>query len=180
MASVFSGAIDTTVTLVDNVDIIDVGDWNKLADIIIAIETALGANLSQLLNPGEIRMWAGAIADTPSAWLHCDGSEISRNTYVDLYTNIGTAYGVGDGSTTFNIPDSKNRFIVGAKQDSSGVAKSNLEGSLNKNGGSLTQPPTTSNAPQNGNCNSGPNQNRTPHSHTFTPPFVAFTYMIKT
>ena len=40
----------------------------------------------------------------PSRTLICDGSEISRDTYSELFTAIGTIYGEGDGSTTFNIP----------------------------------------------------------------------------
>lgn len=40
-----------------------------------------------------------------SGWLHCDGAAVSRSTYAGLFTAIGTTYGVGDGSTTFNVPD---------------------------------------------------------------------------
>lgn len=49
----------------------------------------------------------------PSGWLICDGRAISRTTFVSLFTVIGTAYGVGDGSTTFNIPDLRGRVAVG-------------------------------------------------------------------
>jgi microcystin-dependent protein len=53
-------------------------------------------------------------ADTaPSGWLLCNGSAISRTTYADLFTAIGTTYGVGDGSTTFNIPDLRGRVPAG-------------------------------------------------------------------
>ena len=40
----------------------------------------------------------------PSGWLACDGSAVSRTTYADLFASIGTRYGSGDGSTTFNLP----------------------------------------------------------------------------
>lgn len=43
----------------------------------------------------------------------CDGSAVSRTTYATLFTAIGTAYGTGDGSTTFNIPDLRGRIAVG-------------------------------------------------------------------
>lgn len=43
----------------------------------------------------------------------CDGTAISRTTYADLFTLIGTTYGVGDGSTTFNLPDIGGRMIAG-------------------------------------------------------------------
>lgn len=42
---------------------------------------------------------------TDNNWLECDGSAVSRSTYADLFANIGTKYGIGDGSTTFNLPD---------------------------------------------------------------------------
>jgi len=48
-------------------------------------------------------------------WLVCDGSEVSRTTYSDLFTALGNGsiYGVGDGSTTFNLPDLQGRVIAG-------------------------------------------------------------------
>lgn len=49
----------------------------------------------------------------PTGWLICDGSAISRTTYADLFAIIGTTYGAGDGSTTFNLPNLKGRVIVG-------------------------------------------------------------------
>lgn len=52
---------------------------------------------------GFIETFAGSV--TPIGWLDCDGSAISRTDYADLFAAIGTTYGSGDGSTTFNIPD---------------------------------------------------------------------------
>ena len=52
----------------------------------------------------------------PDGFLVCDGSAISRNDYSDLFDVIGTAYGVGDGSTTFNIPNLSGKVAVGASQ----------------------------------------------------------------
>lgn len=62
--------------------------------------------------PGIIKMYAGSSA--PDGWLLCDGSAVSRTDYSLLYAVIGTTYGAGDGSTTFNIPDLRGRFPVGA------------------------------------------------------------------
>ena len=61
---------------------------------------------------------SGAIFAIPtinilSGYLECDGAEISRSTYSDLFDIIGTNFGVGDGSTTFNIPDLRGEFIRG-------------------------------------------------------------------
>lgn len=61
---------------------------------------------------GEITFYTGNIL--PSGWLICDGSAISRTTYADLFSVIGTAYGVGDNSTTFNLPDLTDKFIFGS------------------------------------------------------------------
>lgn len=66
---------------------------------------------------GSLVMFGGAAA--PSGWLLCDGSAISRTTFADLFTAIGTAYGAGDGSTTFNIPDLRGRLPVGKGSNTS-------------------------------------------------------------
>lgn len=49
----------------------------------------------------------------PSGFLLCNGSAVSRSTYSSLFSVIGTAHGEGDGSTTFNIPDYRGRFLRG-------------------------------------------------------------------
>lgn len=50
----------------------------------------------------------------PSGWLLCDGSAVSRTTYARLFAVMGTVWGAGDGSTTFNLPDLRDRFPTGA------------------------------------------------------------------
>jgi microcystin-dependent protein len=60
---------------------------------------------------GSMQMFpTGAI---PSKWLLCDGQRVSRTTYADLFSLIGTIYGVGDGATTFNLPDFQERSPMG-------------------------------------------------------------------
>ena len=58
-----------------------------------------------------------ALAYVPGApiagWLYCNGDAVSRTTYADLFAAIGTTYGVGDGSTTFNLPDLRGVFLRG-------------------------------------------------------------------
>lgn len=54
-----------------------------------------------------------ARSDAPSGWLLCNGTAVSRTTYTDLFVALGTTYGAGDGSTTFNLPNLKGRVIVG-------------------------------------------------------------------
>jgi microcystin-dependent protein len=54
-----------------------------------------------------------AMNTPPSGWLECNGAAISRSTYSVLFSAISTTWGVGDGSTTFNIPDLRGEFIRG-------------------------------------------------------------------
>lgn len=63
------------------------------------------------LPAGSIIQWAGATA--PANWLICDGSAVSRTANASLFAVIGTTYGSGDGSTTFNLPDLRGRVAVG-------------------------------------------------------------------
>lgn len=56
-------------------------------------------------------------ATAPENWLICDGSAISRTDYSELFNAIGTTFGEGDGSTTFNLPNIKGRTIVGLDTD---------------------------------------------------------------
>lgn len=60
---------------------------------------------------GSVIAFAGQTA--PSGWLLCRGQAVSRTTYADLFAIIGTTYGVGDNSTTFNLPDLRAEFIRG-------------------------------------------------------------------
>lgn len=64
-----------------------------------------------MASAGTIVAYGGAAA--PTGWLLCDGSAVSRTTYAALFTAIGTTFGVGDGSTTFNLPDLRDRFPLG-------------------------------------------------------------------
>lgn len=61
----------------------------------------------------------GGAAPPPTGYILCDGAAISRATFAELFAVIGTQYGVGDGSTTFNVPDMKtgNLFPRGATND---------------------------------------------------------------
>ena len=64
---------------------------------------------------GEIKPYAGS--SEPVGWLICDGRAISRNEYQQLFDVIGTTYGAGDDSTTFNIPDLSGRTLIGVSND---------------------------------------------------------------
>lgn len=62
--------------------------------------------------PGAGAPFFGAAA--PTGWLSCDGSAVSRTTYADLFAAISTTWGVGNGTTTFNLPDGRDDFLRGA------------------------------------------------------------------
>lgn len=68
---------------------------------------------------GTINMYAGATTDVPSGWLLCDGSAVSRTTYAQLFAVLDTEYGVGDGASTFNLPNfvTDNKFPRAATND---------------------------------------------------------------
>jgi len=65
----------------------------------------------------------------PAGYFECDGAAISRTIYADLFAVIGTTYGVGDGSTTFNVPDLRGEFIRGY-DNGRGVDTSRVFGSF--------------------------------------------------
>ena len=71
----------------------------------------INVKTSDTLPIGAVVSYAGLNA--PTGWLICDGRAISRTTYANLFAIIGTQYGVGDGSTTFNIPNLKGKIVVG-------------------------------------------------------------------
>ena len=76
---------------------------------------------------GEIVHYAGATA--PVGWLKCNGAAVSRSTYAVLFAAIGTLYGAGDGTTTFNLPDYRGEFLRGL-DDGRGVDASRALGSF--------------------------------------------------
>lgn len=70
-----------------------------------------GDNGSSAVPTATIFTYAGATA--PAGWLMCDGSAVSRATYANLFASINTTYGSGNGTTTFNIPNTANRTMRG-------------------------------------------------------------------
>lgn len=88
---------------------------------------------------GGVFPFAGTTA--PTGYLLCDGSAISRTTYAALFAEIGTAFGAGDGSTTFNVPDTRGIFIRGAGSQT--ISGTSYAGTLATKQGQLTKLPTT-------------------------------------
>ena len=74
--------------------------------------------------------------EVPTGWLQCNGAEVSRTTYARLFRKIGTKYGAGNGSTTFNIPDLQHRVLEGTNTTSEVAQK--VEAGLPDITGNLT------------------------------------------
>ena len=74
---------------------------------------------------GVVMPYAGAAA--PAGWLLCFGQNVSRTTYAALFAAIGTGFGVGDGSTTFGLPDLRGRVVAG-KDNMGGASADRLSG----------------------------------------------------
>ena len=82
------------------------------------------------------------MATCPTGWHATDGSAVSRTTYANLFTAIGTTYGAGDGSTTFNLPDGRGYFVRtwdnGAGRDSGRALGSTQGGNVATTAGTIT------------------------------------------
>lgn len=95
---------------------VDNDDWLVIVDVstnetkkvkAMNVGTGGGGNSAPI---GTIEAYSGNTA--PNGYLLCDGSAVSRTTYSDLFDVIGTTYGTGDGSTTFNLPNIKGKVVV--------------------------------------------------------------------
>jgi hypothetical protein len=79
-----------------------------LSATVTAALAAAVATATAAVPVGTMAMWPTATA--PTGWLHMNGQAVSRTTYASLFAVLGTAYGVGDGSTTFNVPEARGEF----------------------------------------------------------------------
>jgi microcystin-dependent protein len=77
----------------------------------VLLASQQNALASYAVPTGSITAFAGSTA--PSNFLLCDGTAVSRTTYAELFALISTTYGVGDGTSTFNVPNLKGRVPVG-------------------------------------------------------------------
>jgi microcystin-dependent protein len=102
--------------------------------------------------PGSVVDFAGSSA--PTGWLLCAGQAVSRTNFANLFAAIGTTFGVGDGGTTFNLPDLRGRVAAG-RDDMNGTAANRLTtggsgingSSLGASGGTQTHTLSTSEMP---------------------------------
>jgi microcystin-dependent protein len=166
---------DVTVALATSTNTIDT--VTNATQVIAAHETrryivnaaATGYLTASNGNPipaGTVVPYAGATA--PGGWLFCYGQAVSRTTYSTLFVAIATAYGVGDGSTTFNLPDLRGRVVAG-QDDMGGSSANRLTGAsggvdgdtLAATGGSETHTLTLAELPSSVAANAGATQGQT-------------------
>ena len=150
-ASIGSAAFDKANTA----NVIGSGAFDKANSAnVVAVSAFNAANTG---TPAGVMMpYAGS--SEPSGWLFCSGNAVSRTTYSGLFSAIGTTYGPGDNSTTFNLPDLRGRVIAG-RDDMGGTAalrvtnsgsnaNSGIAGTtLGANGGTQTHILTTAQLP---------------------------------
>lgn len=128
-ASQFLGVNDTAqfAANADKVDGLDADDFVRVTggsfsgfvslvddpaqNLHAATKQYVDTQVSQVGIPGEVSYFA--MQNAPSGWLKANGAEVSRSTYADLFAAIGTRFGAGNGSTTFNLPDLRGEFIRG-------------------------------------------------------------------
>jgi len=116
--------------------------------------TAEGARINLglgtfLVPTGSLVMWPSSVI--PSDWKLCNGDALSRTTFATLFSLIGTTFGVGDGTTTFNLPNYKNRMPYGADTYAIGATGGSADAVLVSHNHSATN-----------------NVTDPGHSHTFT------------
>jgi microcystin-dependent protein len=87
-------------------NVVQLDEEGKLPAVDGSALTGLG-----VVAPGTVLAFAGSTP--PEGYLECDGAALSRTAYAALYAAIGTAFGAGDGSTTFNLPDLRGEFVRG-------------------------------------------------------------------
>ena len=125
----------------------------------LATTAFVGAAVSVGMPTGAIIPFAGSTA--PTGWLLCDGGStgLLRTTYAALFAVIGTTYGSGDGSTTFNVPDLRGRVVAG-KDNMGGVAANRITSAISGVTGTTlgavggSQSLTSHNHTQNGHAHS--------------------------
>ncbi len=83
----------------------------KIADGAVTTAKLLAALQEYLVPVGQVASYGGDTA--PAGWLLCDGTAVSRTTYATLFALVGVRFGSGNGTTTFNAPDLRGRFIRG-------------------------------------------------------------------
>ena len=112
MATLQTTSISGNLTATGSASVIDVSGGSittSAAQKESIVSGATGTGIT--IPPGMIAPFG--MSGAPTGWLICNGSAVSRSTYSALFSAIGTTWGGGDGSSTFNVPDFRGRFLRG-------------------------------------------------------------------
>ncbi len=139
-------------------DLADLGSAQLLHNktLVAPVVATPPANIARM--PGEITMWPAA--SPPTGWLLCDGASVSRTAYAALFAAVGTVYGAGDGSATFNLPNLKGRVPVGCNS-----ADMSFD-ALGEMGGAKTHTLTAAEMPSHTHIQNSHNHTQNAHTHT--------------
>jgi microcystin-dependent protein len=138
----------------------------------ISLRRSRDLGTTQISTPtGVVMPFAGA--NSPDGWLLCFGQAVSRTDYSGLFSVIGTSYGTGDGSTTFNLPDMRGRVAAG-KDNMGGSAANRLTAggsgitgtTLGNAGGVETHTLTSAQMPSHTHTQDSHNHTQNAHTHT--------------
>jgi hypothetical protein len=141
-----------------------------------------------LVPAGTMMAWAGANGSPPAGWLNCQGTAVSRTTYAALYAAIGVVFGGGNGSSTFNVPDTSGRALYGT---SPSIAVGTMSGGVSGAGKVTTTSGSANlNTPTTQNFSTGAKDAGTApgitaisfagHTHDVTLPHCVVNWIIKT
>lgn len=119
----------------------------------IRIHDGSTAGGAELIPSGTIVAYGAASA--PTGWLLCDDSAVSRTTYARLFAVIGTGYGTGDGSTTFNVPDLRDKVPLGKGTNNATLGSTNGSAAASSVLNSSTKTGVTTAASNTGTANTG-------------------------
>lgn len=160
---------------------------NEIDSAVTAVSSALMARVPT----GSGMIWYTATA--PDGWVLCDGSAVGRvGANAGVFALLGTTYGVGDGSTTFNLPDLRQRFPLGKAAAGTGSTLAGTGGAID-HVHTVDPPSTTSGVPsdQTTVCVATPTVNVGSRIHTHdvdvasfnsgaaNPPFLVVNFIIK-
>ena len=148
--------------------------------------TAASNEVAPLIPVGSIIVWPETTA--PTGWVIADGSAISRTLNAGLFALIGTDYGTGDGSTTFNVPDFKDRVALGKGTNNGTVAAAQgsmaASSKLTTDSGTAALTVATTSVAQSAKDSStvtvATGVTAGGHTHTATVPSLCINYIIKT
>lgn len=134
-------------------------------DIRADLQASLGLDVA-----GQIAFFAGSTP--PPGWLKANGAAISRTTYLRLFARIGTTYGVGDGTSTFNLPDARGEFLRawddGRALDNGRALGSVQAGMILSHGHTVNDPGHAHGVYDPGHSHSAYTDSQGAHNHNYT------------